>query len=662
VTTDSNGGYATVSGTSFSAAYVSGIAALVKQAVPQITTDELKLALTNGYAEKGSGKIRVADANNAIKNALPIKYLNDANGRLSQAMAYAGKIITPAVAGILTESTSWSQLNDSDKTTLTAFFNVSANDMATCATGNLNLTDSVVALLAAQKVGISASTVISLINKYNNNTTFDSEISNLAGLYGQLQLSSSEKSGIVSLMQGGYKVSQIVNALIVAKTINVDITAVINPLNVAYNFSNTGYTGSDLDSFSQLLQKYNLNETYILNYLKTNSIKPSALLTNAYNWQKSNNLYIINNKVAAFSAATDTISGFNKYKVSTGNVWTAGNASIDKTDGTLTYTEPLLSLGGRNGLNLNLGLRFDSDVADAQINANDSSLLNYNFRVTENRQYYNTMAAATSRDSSNRDSAKDVTKTYTYTEDSQLSYWENQDGIALTDSSDNEAYVENITITSSVDTSRCSISASNLTNYNNRRYGLGIGWALDMLSIEMTGTQMYLHLPGGSKYLLKVNTDGNYLIDGYKLQDVTFGNATGADFTVNNVAAAYYLLSKDGSKAYFASDGRYLGTKDILGNAIQVYYNSDGSFNRIYDTAGRYVQFNYSTGTSTKTVTLQLVDNTASNPQTQTLYTINETLDSSTNTYNLASITDSLSRTTNYGYSSYRICPELRGN
>lgn len=375
VTTDPDNGYATVSGTSFAAAYVSGIAALVKEAVPNITTGELKLALINGYLEKGASKIKVADADNTIKAALPLKYINDANGRLSRAMEYAQKIITPEIADILTRYTSWSQLNDARKSTLTAFFSISSDDMAVCSSSDLGLTDSIVALLAAKKAGLDADTVISLLKVYRDASTFDTEMAGASSLFSQLTLSDSEKGSAVDLMKSGYTVAEIASSLIAAKTINDSVTCLIQPRDSTYNFRDTGYSGSENDSLMQLIQKYSLNETCVLNYLKSSREKPSSLQNRLFLWQKTNDFYVVNNTVTAYSVSPAVSSGFNKYKLTKGNVWSSGNASIDKTDGILTYTQPLISLSGRNGLNLNLGLRFDSDISDAVINANGSSLV-----------------------------------------------------------------------------------------------------------------------------------------------------------------------------------------------------------------------------------------------------------------------------------------------
>jgi hypothetical protein len=178
---------------------------------------------------------------------------------------------------------------------------------------------------------------------------------------------------------------------------------------------------------------------------------------------------------------------------------------------------------------------------------------------------------------------------------------------------------------------------------------MGIGWALNFPSVEIISTIKYLHLPDGSKF--KIKSDN--MLDGYKLSDISFGTATGSDFTSNGVSAAYYLWSKDETKAYFDTNGRYLGSKDILGNATQVYYNADNSFDKIYEPSGRYVKFNYSSGSGTKTVTIQLVDIAAKGSTAYTLYTITENQDATTSKYYLSQITDAVSRTSQFSYGNY---------
>ena len=250
LTTDCGNTYTTVSGTSFSAAYVSGIGALVKQAVPVITTDELKIAIRDGYSSHDNKKI--SDAMGAIKVALPLNFIKDEDSRLSRAMVYADKLITSDVAEILTKYKEWAELGDNEKNIINTFFGITDSDMITCAAQNLDTIDSIIVELAAKRVDLSTDIILTLINSYEDDDTFDNELDGLKNLYDRIQLTDIGKNQVITLMQNGSKVIDITKTLIISELLNLPVSDLINSNKIVYDYDNHVSSPSSLCRYFQL--------------------------------------------------------------------------------------------------------------------------------------------------------------------------------------------------------------------------------------------------------------------------------------------------------------------------------------------------------------------------------------------------------------------------
>jgi RHS repeat-associated protein len=639
-TTSAGNTYGYVSGTSFSSALVSGIAALVKQSVPDITYEEMSLALKNGYDKNDNKKI--INAQKAITDALPLNYLKDEDGRLSRAMKYAKMLITPDVAEVLAKHTKWSELDNNEKEVISSFFNVTATEMSNCQTEGLDIIDSAVITISSKKAKISVGYALQLLTAYNDTARFDLEMEGLAGITERVTLSSTETEKVVDLMAAGNKTMDIAAALIAAKTINCPIDEVIKPLGETNDGDDTTFSGEERKTLYNLLQTYNLDLEYIVSYLTQNNKLPSELSTAMLAWQKNNNFYIVAGKVSAYTVnASNNYTIFNKYTATQRDYWSDGTVNIDTFDGMVYYDYNMQTLQGRNGLDLNLGLRFDSEVSDATKTAQESDLLAY--KIKKNRS--NACYSAGFNDT--RDAAHDYTDYIEYTDDTTL-----EDNVTyFTAVIDGVTHYFTSTVTSTtsiVDTTP--LTQTGFVNFYDAKYNLGVGVALNFPILEINGGTMNMHLPDSRKYKIK-SSNGNYYLDGYFLKDLEFKTATGTDLTVNSVSAAYQLAYKNGTADYFSSTGSYIGTKDNYGNKIQVHY-SNGLISKVYDTADRYYSFVYTTGTGTKTTTISLVDKSQSLPGT-VVYTITSNLNSATGKYFLSEIKDAENRSTTLEFGTY---------
>lgn len=625
-----------VSGTSFSAAHVTGVAALTSQSVPQITIQELRIAIKNGAIQKKNSSVNILDAYITIKNALPLNFIKN-NEIFDNIHEHTDKLVTPEIAEILTKFTYWNELDEKQKNILISFFSLSNENISICENENIDILNSVLIIVATNQTGLNVYDGLILFRLEN----FNKNINAIKTLNDIILVSVEEKNSIISLIQEGYNFSDIIKALVVARSIDYPLSKVLKPLNSTYDFNNLSFSISEKEVFISVVNRYQLEETVIKEYLSNNSLQPSEFNAQILRWQEENNLYFVSNSVEAFSVSNskqNELTNYNKYDIPYSGDWSYGNASINKASGELNYSQSIIGLAGRNNLNLELGLRFDADACDAVINAIDSALIDYEYTAIETRVYF-------------ADSIYSTVVNHSFDDPEQIEYWASLNNTINYYDSDNPSHYY-ISYTK-IQATAVNSTELNSNNYYQSRYGLGIGWAFSLPSVEIIGTEKYLHLSGGSKY--RILPDNS--LDGYKLNDITFKSAVSSDFTFNGLSSAYLLEKIDGTQVFFTVDGRYLGSKDTLGNTIRVMYDENGLIDKIYDTANRVVDINYiNDSNNDKIITISLCDSDLSSNVllNKIRLTYCSTLNGiEINNYILSSISDTAGRTTSLDYSAY---------
>ncbi|MCL2089129.1 MAG: S8 family serine peptidase, partial [Oscillospiraceae bacterium] len=598
-----NNSYQYVDGTSFACAYVSSIAALIKESVPKINLTELSLAIKQAYKETGDNKIKIADAYLGIKYALPLNYIKDSDGRLSIAMKAANMLITPDVAMILTRYKTAEQLNTEQIQTLSVFFKVSSDRLSRLGQAGYDLIDSAVIGIYINRLKLHEQQVIDLFNSYQDTNIFFAESANLSDIIEIGNLSHDQTNEIITMMILGAKTLDIAKCFIMSQVIDRPLSEFMG--------TNDDYENGLDQEIIKLSNRYYCDAIYLNDYINANNITAEQLSKLAFEWQKENNFFVTNSMITPFSAYDNQQTAHNKYNSNHGNYWNLGNAAVDQIGGMVSVHHPLLSLQGRNGLDLNLGLRFDPEAA-----VNHSHIWDINNWDSDGSHHEFKVSNADTNESS-------------YISQSDLGFWMSQDD-------------DNISISAEI----TSIPYhSGLPNFYNMNYGLGSGWTLDLPIIDGGSGWRTLYLPGGTKYRIIENDDNTFKLDGYMLDDITFRAANNNEFSSNGVSAAFVLVDTEGTRWFFSNAGRYLGVRDVLNNTIQIHYTDD-FINRIIDTSGRYIDFNY----TNDLLTISLVDNTAVNPKTEFLYSISR---DSGNT-STKSVTDAAGNKTQYDIGTYQ--------
>ncbi len=190
------------------------------------------------------------------------------------------------------------------------------------------------------------------------------------------------------------------------------------------------------------------------------------------------------------------------------------------------------------------------------------------------------------------------------------------------------------------------INETSESTYNEHHNGLGSGWELGFSSLEIDGSDKYLHLSNGEIYKVNItSTVGDSNLDKYLLSDIRFENDSGS-YSNRVKTSQYALIHKDGLKEYFADDGRLLGLQDRFGNSIKFEHSMIDEFpviTRITDTVGRTVEIAYQTTENGKEVTVTA-------PDASVIRYILEPIPGCTGEYRLSKKIDSLNRETDFSY------------
>jgi RHS repeat-associated protein len=324
-----------------------------------------------------------------------------------------------------------------------------------------------------------------------------------------------------------------------------------------------------------------------------------------------NNYYSIQKESAVSEAPTNgettlqesgtNIESMKKSIDSAYNISKYNKEEIDATTGAVKNDYSALQLEGKNGLDLNISVRYDS--LDSGLKAPDytihsGSSVDY-FSVYESVQYYvleyNGEEYVITGD--DKTGPTEIAQCYLRSDaENLINSLPKSGGECIDDTI--YCYFISYTI-SPVESSYSYISTTSKDNYNYNYNKIGLGWQFNFSSIETNAKGKFLHLGDGRTY--KIN--GSSLED-YDFKDIVFydqsTNNTGAPAIYTdadtNTSSRYVLEYKDKTKEYFTDEGRLLAVIDKYGNKIRYQNTVEGSNNllKIIDTRNRVVEIKYS--------------------------------------------------------------------
>ena len=513
-----------------------------------------------------------------------IEYLNDITNSQNRA-------ISNEIKAILIND--FENLSDEEFSVISEAFHINPSMRSKLSSLGCSLPKAVAVCVLANQLDIATETALDHFmeaenyNIYKQNITALVEIQDLLGYSNE-----SARSYLQSL--GDRTVIDIIGAIIASNICNIDFDTIVttskNTL-TSIDFSSPKITEQNRDTYVKLLLEYNLNQNG-LDSVIDGACTAESILTSIQSWQQNNNFYITNTNVYLQSSSADEIQSVqNKYQMpSSHNIM--DDVSVSDMYGMMTYSKNLISLSGKNGLDLDLSLRYDEDDAISNNEYGDLDAYGSEYCAVYTVDVYwvdDIASGPVFTDFTERSEA--YTDPSLHLQYLQRTYWEDGSfAYYVTDPNETQIVAK--------DSGYSHIDGTRTASFYQERYSLGAGWTFNFPAIEdnrsgSTG-KMVLHFSDGQKYTINPTT---LALEGYSYKDITFSEVSSSVFTSSDRSSKWMITYKDGRRDFLDSTGRYIGSagKDIGSDTerIEVHYNSDGYVSEIIDTVGRKITLTY---------------------------------------------------------------------
>ena len=612
-------GYDFASGTSIATAFVSAAAALYM-----------------GESGKFAIQTKRAIANSATPNAsLTDKVASGGMLNVAEMMEYEDDIvfddpgdmeIHEYLLQLYTMQTFYTELSQEEKEHLETYLYLRQDTMTECAQAGYGLVESYPKALIMQKLNITLSQALTMITNLSEGVALC-----FAGNFNMLQreyeiLNDYDKGYFTDLLIEGHEPRSIVCSYIAASALNIDHQNAISDSEPDFDEIDLSmYSGDELKAFIDIVLAYHLDVHIVLQYLTTHSIAPADALNQIAKRQLELNMFVEygNRPMSDDEEITETLG---KEQAAPFAIMSSSSENINPQNGMLTYDDHIASIPGRNGFDLNLTLRYDSQFSSTdRIYGKNEPIIDYvsyhDLYVTNNPiEYYNSFGGF-------------FIGRYSYYYSAVLK------GMDLTTGSGSQYqyyWVKNVPMYEY--TGQATINEVE----ENGMYGetpfesMGVGWAFNFPRVVMDDQtkEKSLRLADGSTYKYSNGATYSNLKD-YLLKDMIFEEDPNGQYK----GSKYVLTHIDGTKEYFDGKGRIAGIRDKFNNTIDFDYNITGSYEgnvTITDSANQVTSINYNN--AGVTITLPDASEVEYSFVTSGIYTL------------LNSKTDQMNRVTSYGY------------
>ena len=274
------------------------------------------------------------------------------------------------------------------------------------------------------------------------------------------------------------------------------------------------------------------------------------------------------------------------------------------------YVEVCGILSGRNGLDLNIGIKYDSSLSNMY-----KEIYSTGYYMSYYAVYAERVSILIEVDDYGKENILEADvgenklignyNTMQEAEDAFNYYDELYSGIFLIPGRDNQFY--RITYNGTIEEYHETYSYNDILpdTYEEVHNNFGTGWSLSFSSIEIDNGNQYLHLSDGRvyKYVPTSITDDSNL-DKYTLKDIKLEVDKGS-YSNGQKISSYVLIYKNGNKEYFADDGRLLAIQDKYDNIIKfehIMIKNHPVISKITDSLGRIINLVYKTTSTGKEV------------------------------------------------------------
>lgn len=513
-----------------------------------------------------------------------IEYLNDITNSQNRA-------ISNEVKAILING--FENLSDAEFSVISETFHIDPNARNKFSSLGCSLPKAVAICVLANQLDIATEVALDNYIAIDNYNIYKQNMTSLVEIQDLLNYSNETAQGYVQSL-GNKKVIDIVGAMIASTVCDISFDTIVNSSKntiADIDISSPNITDDNRDAYLTLLLQFNLDQAG-LDSILADGRTAQEILGSVEAWQKSNNFYITNTNVYLHSAsASDIQSVHNKYQMpSSHNIM--DDVSVSDLYGMMTYSKNLISLSGKNGLDLDLSLRYDEDDAISNSEYGDLDAYGSTYCAKYTVDIYRTSEFAEGPVFTDfTEYGEPYTDPSLHMSQLVVTNWtEGSFTYIVKDPNDTRIVVK--------DSGYSHIDGTRTASFYQERYSLGAGWTFNFPAIEdnrsgSTG-KMVLHFSDGQKYTVNPTT---LALEGYSYQDITFSEVSSSVFTSSDRSSKWMITYKDGRRDFLDSTGRYIGSagKDIGANTerIEVHYDTNGYVSEIIDTVGRKITLTY---------------------------------------------------------------------
>ena len=539
-TTGANGGYEYISGTSMSAAFVTGAAAVGFGVNANVSAAEM------AYLIKENGQ-KLNNLQNNVPNGILdlnslIEAILESDPEDPIEFPIEEETFPLILEDIFAAGLRFSQLSDLEKQALNTYLYVRFDTMEECDNYGFNVKESYKKARIMQQFGLNIYEALDMINEFGDENTAAEQ----ATVFGNKQMYSpaitnDASAVLIPLIVAGYTAESVINAFIASIVLEEDINAIITKNIYSEPVDLSGFDNSDADLLMELAGQYYVKPGVLVGYvIENDTTVPDLQVLLLMNMAQAGLLA----GDANITLSESSITQLNELLTTAFNYRQGINEKINLNTGALTYEEQIVTLAGKNGFDLDLTLRYESSQATLDYikytTIHDYAVDRYGFIYMYDNSFN--------------------PNDYLYT-------------IGI--------YDMNIAI----DTKQ------------NPLYYMGVGWSFNFprifiesdyysltsitLALANPPTYSYVRLADGSKH--KINNKNDEL-ENYKDSDMYLSIV---QYNSNNIFPnASRTLSYDtGRIEYFNSEGHIIGISDKYGNTIRIDYiagNGHGENNNIY--------------------------------------------------------------------------------
>lgn len=524
---------------------------------------------------------------------------SNVNAPLKQSLAEiideTGTIIPNDLKEEISENSLYKDLSTDYKNKLSDFLNVPKNTLDQLSKKVSNSNDLTAIVLNALNVGISDTTILELSKNY----TVD-ECLNLEKKFEYLAENIINKQYVDTyakkIVDDSVELNDLYGSMLLSIVTNSDYSWAYEKNNIKSINLNT-CNGEDKENYIYLQLQYNLSSEALNDVLNKESKTPTQLRSDIETIQQETGIYALNSDLSTRDVSTQQVpQKFSKYQIPDASNY-RDNLSVDQTYGMITYSKELITLKGKNGLDLQFGIRFDHNDAVVPGNYKNIEHSASAYQVKYITDWYIVDNTGEHLQKTNFPKFSEF-----YYDVSKHNEYLNK-GSIVQKITDTYYYVYIVNDVEIISKDIAVFQESKYeTTHNNSIYNLGEGWAFTVPSIELFtldysyGQTNVIHFADGQKYSFSYK-NGKYELIGYDFKDIQLLNANSGEFSCDGKKAKWVLTYKDGRCEYFSEEGLYLGSTDQRGSkataTIRAYYDASGYLIKITDSVGRSIKINH---------------------------------------------------------------------